>query len=48
VGDERSAAAVRPPAELGDARFKSRHGIYQKLLAKESVINMAAIFNAPL
>jgi uncharacterized protein (DUF1501 family) len=39
-----AAAAVRPPAELGDARFKSRHGIYQKLLAKEPVYQYGGDF----
>jgi hypothetical protein len=29
---------------LGDARFKSRHGIYQKLLAKEPVYQYGGDF----
>jgi hypothetical protein len=32
-----AAAAVRPPAELGDTRFRSRRRIYEKLLAEEPV-----------
>jgi hypothetical protein len=32
-----AAAAVRPPAELGHARFASRRKLYDKLLAKEPV-----------
>src|SRR5467141_1918905 len=32
-----AAAAVRPPAELGDKRFLSRRQLYEKLLAKEPV-----------
>src|SRR4051812_10120179 len=32
-----AAAAVRPPAELGDARFRSRRELYEKLLGNEPV-----------
>jgi len=32
-----AAAAVRPPAELGEKRFLSRRQLYEKLLAKEPV-----------
>jgi hypothetical protein len=39
-----AAAAVRPPAELGDARFKSRRGIYEKLLAQEPVYQYGGDF----
>ncbi|MCU1326822.1 MAG: hypothetical protein JWN34_2192 [Bryobacterales bacterium] len=30
-----AASAVRPPAELGDTRFRSRRKLYEQLLAKE-------------
>ena len=32
-----AASAVRPPAELGDARFRSRRKLYEQLLANEPV-----------
>jgi len=32
-----AAAAVRPPAELGEARFRSRRQLYEQLVAKEPV-----------
>jgi hypothetical protein len=32
-----AAAAVRPPSELGDARFQSRRELYEKLLDQEPV-----------
>jgi hypothetical protein len=32
-----AAAAVRPPAELGEQRFRSRHQLYQALLADSPV-----------
>ena len=32
-----AASAVRPPAELGDARFKSRRKLYEQLLSQEPV-----------
>ena len=39
-----AAAAVRPPAELGDARFRNRRKIYQQLLASEPVYQYAGDF----
>jgi Protein of unknown function (DUF1501) len=39
-----AAAAVRPPAELGDKRFLSRRQLYEKLLAKEPVYQYAGDF----
>ncbi|MDQ1469656.1 MAG: hypothetical protein QOJ99_1136 [Bryobacterales bacterium] len=39
-----AAAAVRPPAELGNARFKSRRQLYEQLLAKEPVYEYAGDF----
>jgi len=36
-----AASAVRPPADLGDARFKSRRKLYESLLAKEPVYQFA-------
>ena len=39
-----AATAVRPPAELGDARFVSRRQLYEKLLAKEPVYEYAGDF----
>jgi uncharacterized protein (DUF1501 family) len=39
-----AAAAVRPPAELGDARFRSRRRIYEKLLAEEPVYQYGGDF----
>ena len=32
-----AASAVRPPAELGDARFENRRRLYERLLSKEPV-----------
>ena len=32
-----AASAVRPPADLGDARFKSRRKLYEALLAQEPI-----------
>jgi hypothetical protein len=32
-----AASAVRPPAELGESRFRSRRQLYEKLLASEPV-----------
>jgi hypothetical protein len=37
-------AAVRPPAELGEARFRSRRKLYETLLAKEPVYQYAGDF----
>ena len=39
-----AATAVRPPAELGEARFLSRRQLYEKLLAKEPVYQYAGDF----
>jgi len=39
-----AASAVRPPAELGDARFKSRRKLYEGLLAQEPVYEYAGDF----
>jgi uncharacterized protein (DUF1501 family) len=39
-----AAAAVRPPAELGEARFRSRRKVYEQLLAKEPVYQYAGDF----
>jgi hypothetical protein len=37
VDPQDAASAVRPPAELGDARFQSRRQLLEKLLAREPV-----------
>lgn len=39
-----AAAAVRPPSELGDARFRSRRKAYEQLLAQEPVYQYAGDF----
>ena len=39
-----AASAVRPPAELGDARFHSRRKLYEQLLASEPVYQYAGDF----
>jgi hypothetical protein len=39
-----AAAAVRPPADLGDARFHSRRKLYETLLSKEPVYQYAGDF----
>ncbi len=39
-----AASAVRPPAELGDARFHSRRKLYERLLAAEPVYQYAGDF----
>lgn len=39
-----AASAVRPPAELGDARFRSRRKLYEALLAQEPVYQYAGDF----
>src|SRR5437868_3173875 len=45
VADPQDAAsAVRPPAELGDARFRSRRRLYQQLLSNEPVYQYAGDF----
>ena len=41
---QEAAAAVRPPAELGERRFLSRRQLYEKLLAKEPVYQYAGDF----
>jgi hypothetical protein len=41
---EDAAAAVRPPAELGEKRFLSRRQLYEKLLSKEPVYQYAGDF----
>ena len=41
---EDAAAAIRPPAELGEKRFLSRRQLYEKLLAKEPVYQYAGDF----
>src|SRR5207245_2167287 len=40
-----AASAVRPPAELGDARFQSRRRLYQQLLSREPVYQQAGDFH---
>ena len=45
VADPQDAAsAVRPPADLGDARFKSRRKLYEALLAQEPIYQQAGDF----
>ena len=39
-----AASAVRPPADLGDVRFKSRRRLYQQILAQEPVYQYAGDF----
>jgi hypothetical protein len=39
-----AASAVRPPADLGDARFRSRRKLYEALLAEEPVYQYAGDF----
>jgi uncharacterized protein (DUF1501 family) len=39
-----AASAVRPPAELGDARFRSRRKLYEQLLSQEPVYQYAGDF----
>ena len=41
---EDAASAVRPPAELGDARFRSRRKLYEQLLSREPVYQYAGDF----
>jgi hypothetical protein len=41
---QNAASAVRPPAELGDSRFRSRHRLYEQLLAEEPVYQYAGDF----
>jgi uncharacterized protein (DUF1501 family) len=45
VADPQDAAsAVRPPAELGDGRFKSRRRLYQQMLSQEPLYSHAGDF----
>jgi len=39
-----AASAVRPPAELGEARFRSRRKLYEQLLSREPVYQFAGDF----
>jgi hypothetical protein len=39
-----AASAVRPPADLGDARFKSRRKLYEEILAKQPTYQFAGDF----
>jgi hypothetical protein len=39
-----AAAAVKPPADLGDARFKSRRKLYEQLVASEPVYQYGSDF----
>jgi hypothetical protein len=39
-----AASAVRPPAELGEARFRNRRRIYEQLLSEEPVYRYAGDF----
>ncbi len=41
---EDAASAVRPPADLGDTRFRSRRKLYQALLAQEPAFQYAGDF----
>jgi hypothetical protein len=44
VDPQDAASAVRPPKELGDARFRSRRQLFEKLLAQEPVYQHAGDF----
>ncbi len=39
-----AAAAVRPPADLGSTRFKSRRRLYEQILAKQPVYELGGDF----
>ena len=39
-----AASAVRPPADLGGTRFKSRRRLYQEVLAQQPVYQHAGDF----
>lgn len=39
-----AASAVRPPADLGSARFKSRRKLYEQILAQQPVYQLAGDF----
>ena len=41
---QNAASAVRPPVELGEARFRSRHKLYEALLKEEPVYQYAGDF----
>jgi hypothetical protein len=41
---EDAASAVRPPADLGSARFKTRRKLYEQVLAQEPVYQFAGDF----
>jgi hypothetical protein len=41
---QNAASAVRPPAELGEARFRSRRRLYEQLLAQEPVYQYGGDF----
>ena len=41
---QNAASAVRPPAELGDAHFRSRRKLYEQLLAQEPVYQYGSDF----
>src|SRR5687767_15798111 len=44
VDPQDAASAVRPPKELGEARFRSRRQLYQALLAQDPVHRHAGEF----
>ena len=44
VDPQDAASAVRPPKELGDARFASRRELFEKLLAQEPVYQYGSAF----
>src|SRR5215218_8400607 len=44
VDPQDAASAVRPPKELGDARFQSRRQLFEKLLAQEPVYQHGGAF----
>jgi hypothetical protein len=44
VDPQEAASAVRPPKELGDARFRSRRALLQRLLAEEPVYQHGSDF----
>ena len=44
VDPQAAASAVRPPKELGDARFRTRRQLFQKLLAQEPVLRHGSDF----
>jgi hypothetical protein len=44
VDPQDAASAVRPPKELGDARFRTRRQLFQELLAREPVLQHGSDF----